>query len=77
MWHPNVYEVWCFTFREGIVKLIWDTVTPPYCDVIPIKINNKLKNKFINFYFHKIVTKQQSTMQWLVKFEHFEMVKVF
>lgn len=30
----------------------WDrTVTPSYCDIFPVEINNKIKYKFINHFF--------------------------
>lgn len=28
----------------------WDG-TPPYCDIFPVEINNKIKYKFINRFF--------------------------
>lgn len=38
---------------SGVLRLNWP---PPYCEILPIKISNKIKNNFIIFFFLKIVT---------------------
>lgn len=40
----------CCYFKTHRVIVRWYG-TPPYCDVFPIEINNKMKYKFINYLF--------------------------
>lgn len=40
-------------FRRGFLR--W-YATPPYCDVLPIEINKKIKHNFIILFFPKIAT---------------------